>query len=552
MINKLDDMWNMYHGTVPAPAPVQHWRTTKFPTLEINTNIAVGGCVVDCTFCPQRVLTATQYAGDRVLSFENFKMVIDKLPKEIRITFSGFTEPWLNKRCTDMLIYAYEQGHPVAAFTTGVGMKPKDVYRLVDVDFNWTPKTNSGFVLHLPDKERIAKHPMNSNYMQVIEAFKEVQHKISGFRAMSMGKVHPDIEHIYPATEVEIPIFWGRAGNIDKEVILKPELAELDYLTTGITDFPVTCNCIEDLYHNVLLPNGNVSLCCEDYNLRHIIGNLFEQEYDDIVPKPNTCFDLCRGCENQKLPSQDLPIILKGPSASKRKTFDWGLLANNEWFMNVLQGEIFDDEAYLKYFDVEEGDVVVDLGASVGPFSFSILDKKPKAIYCVEPHKELFKTLSSNLEITGGDTRIHLINAGIAGVDGSVVFDGVYDDKNSSKDWTDNPVTANGITLPTLVRKYGIKNIDFLKTDCEGGEYDVFTVGNLGWIKANVRKVSGEFHLHNDMYKAKFREFRDLYLKEFVNHEILSMDYVDIKWDVWNDHFIEHYNTINLYIDNRV
>ena len=225
MINKLDDMWNSYHGI--APDLVEYWRTTKYPTLEINTNIAAGGCVVDCTFCPQRVLTQSQYSGERILSLDNFKMVIDKLPKEIRITFSGFTEPWLNKHCTDMLVYAYEQGHEVAGFTTAVGMKPKDVYRLLDVEFQ-ADTPNGGLVLHLPDKERIAKHPINSNYIKVIEAFKEIQHKLNGFTIMSMGKVHPDIEHVYTDEDSYVPIMWGRAGNLNKEVILKPELAELD------------------------------------------------------------------------------------------------------------------------------------------------------------------------------------------------------------------------------------------------------------------------------------------------------------------------------------
>jgi hypothetical protein len=26
---------------------------------------------------------------------------------------------------------------------------------------------------------------------------------------------------------------------------------------------------------------------------------------------------------------------------------------------------------------------------------------------------------------------------------------------------------------------------------------------------------------------------------------------VDIKWDLWNDHFIEYYNEVIVYIDNR-
>jgi len=30
-----------------------------------------------------------------------------------------------------------------------------------------------------------------------------------------------------------------------------------------------------------------------------------------------------------------------------------------------------------------------------------------------------------------------------------------------------------------------------------------------------------------------------------------SVDNVDIKWDLWNDHFIEYYKQIIIHIDNR-
>lgn len=547
MSTKLNDMWNGYQGI--SPEIVQHWRNTPYPTLEINTVMPEGGCVVDCTFCPQRVLQGSQYAGERVLSLDNFKMVVDKLPKEIRITFSGFTEPWLNKHCTDMLVYAYEQGHEVAAFTTGVGMKPEDVYRLLDVEFH--PNTpNGGLVLHLPDKERIAKHPLNSNFMQVMEAFKEIQHKLNGFTIMSMGKVHPDIEHAFTDEDAYVPVFWGRAGNLNKEVKLKPELAELKYLTTGVSEIPMTCNCVEGLYHNVLLPNGEVSLCCEDYNLEHIIGNLFTEEYESIIPAPNTCFDLCRSCENQCEPVASLMAPERGPSTSKQPAFDWGVFEKNQWFIDTLQREIFDDAIYTKHFDVEAGDVVVDVGASVGVFAYSILNKKPAAIYCIEPHKKLFETMSANLHMTGG-TNIHLINAGLAAEAGDVTFDGIYDDVASSKEWTYNPQIATGITFERLVQDNNIKKIDFIKVDCEGGEYDLFTEDNLEWIKDNVSKIAGEFHLHTPENKEKFRAFRDLYLKEFENHHVESVDYVDIKSDLWTEWFIENYSVINLYIDSR-
>ena len=119
-------------------------------------------------------------------------MVIDKLPKEIRITFSGFTEPWLNKKCTDMLLYAHEQGHPVSVFTTAVAMSLKDVERIKDVPFVGGP--NGGFTLHLPDLERLAKHPVTKTLINVYNALKVAD--ISNFTTMSMGTVHEEVEHI--------------------------------------------------------------------------------------------------------------------------------------------------------------------------------------------------------------------------------------------------------------------------------------------------------------------------------------------------------------------
>lgn len=283
------------YAKIPKLEKKDYWRVTPYPTLEFTTSIPPKGCVIDCAFCPQKTLLNV-YNADKTMTFENFKHVVDKLPKEIRITFSGFTEPWLNKRCTDMLLYAYEQGHPVSAFTTGVGMTLQDVERLKDVKFTTGP--NGGFCLHLPDQERIAKHPITPRYLEVIKRFKELESEIQGFYVMCMGEVHDDIKPYWP--EASIPEFWSRAGNLLGEAIIKPELQKYQdrfkHMDHG--DVPRTCGCVEDLYHNVVLPNGDVSLCCMDYGLEQIIGNIYTQEYEDIIPKPKTCFSLCQRCEN--------------------------------------------------------------------------------------------------------------------------------------------------------------------------------------------------------------------------------------------------------------
>ena len=50
---------------------------------------------------------------------------------------------------------------------------------------------------------------------------------------------------------------------------------------------------------------------------------------------------------------------------------------------------------------------------------------------------------------------------------------------NKDSNTTGVPTKAQSITFKTLLSAYGIEKIDFLKTDCEGGEYDIFTNENI-------------------------------------------------------------------------
>lgn len=218
--------------------------------------------------------------------------------------------------------------------------------------------------------------------------------------------------------------------------------------------------------------------------------------------------------------------------------FDWG--TSNDWYKNQIGNEIFDLKIYERFFEVEKNDIVVDLGASVGIFAFSILERNPKHIFCLEPSQEQFITLIKNT-ISGYVT---CINKGISDVDGKKILNNVYGYENKS-------LESYTIRFDTLINRYGIHRIDFLKTDCEGGEYHVLNNENIWWIKNNVKKIVGEWHLENDFQKKQFREFRDIYLKLFTKFEIYSVDGIDIKWDIWNDHFIEYYDQVLIFIDNR-
>jgi len=208
-------------------------------------------------------------------------------------------------------------------------------------------------------------------------------------------------------------------------------------------------------------------------------------------------------------------------------------------FRETVEREIFFDKIYERHVQVEEGDVVFDIGASLGPFTYSILDKNPSQVFAFEPSYEEFKTLVLNTR-HGNVTHI---NKGISNTVGEFKFSDVFDVSGGHKLYS--------TTFNKVINDYNIKKIDFLKSDCESGEYDIFTLENLFWIKNNVKKISGEWHLSTPELKEKFRLFRDVYLRVFPNFRIFSFDGVDITWSIWNDDFIPYYNEIMIYIDNR-
>lgn len=217
------------------------------------------------------------------------------------------------------------------------------------------------------------------------------------------------------------------------------------------------------------------------------------------------------------------------------ENFDWG--QSNQWFRETIHKEIFKEKIYEKFFEVEENDIVFDAGASIGPFSYTIKNKKPKHIFCVEPSEEQIKTLKGNII----DTNHTIIPCAIG--DGNTFVSEIFGEGEKYKTKTKN--------FAEIISEYNIDKIDFLKTDCEGGEYNIFNIDNLCWLKENLRKCSGEWHLSTEETKIKFREFRDVFLRVFPNHEIYSVDGTNIKWDLWNEHFIEYYKQIIVYIDNR-
>lgn len=273
----------------------------KNGTLEVTTVI---GCNILCRACPQKLLLSSYFKKDKSrvsnMSMETFKQCIDQVPQDVRIDFSGMAEPWLNSHCSEMLAYAAEKGHPIAVYTTLFGMTLDDI----DIIFKYH---YTDFVLHLPDNEGNTKIPITEEYMKVIKKLLSSK-KIIGRNIVTGVSCHGELHEELKFLENKENLYYirdlhDRAGNVEAE--------DLKLHKCNIRGH---FRCIEsgiDLNHNVLLPDGTVVLCCMDYGMKHVLGNLLFDSYDTILSgsehKKIVCaMDLenedilCRKCYNAR------------------------------------------------------------------------------------------------------------------------------------------------------------------------------------------------------------------------------------------------------------
>ena len=206
-------------------------------TLEITL---ISSCPMNCTYCCQSLLK-TKYNGNKFFTLNKFKDIIDKIPNNVRIDFSGFAEPFIVPDAIDMIEYASIK-HKITIFTTCMGMKREDVDRISFI------KNLEHLELHLQD-ENMRFKPHKDDIINYI------REKIPNHSEMNMSTSNVSLHD--RAGNCDIGLHFNNIGNISCQGTINPR-------------------------RGVLLPNGDVVLCCNDYGLKHKLGNLFEQTYEEI------------------------------------------------------------------------------------------------------------------------------------------------------------------------------------------------------------------------------------------------------------------------------
>lgn len=288
---------------------------SKLNSLEFSLTI---GCKLDCIYCPQKLLLSRYYGEDRnrksKLGLEDFKIALDKVTPGATISFCGMSEPFHNEECADMVAYAYQRGYKVCLLTTLVGMNRTDYDKIKDVKFE-------SFVLHIPDKDNHSKFVIDENYLANL---KWVNENIKIDYYSCHGTVHPAVKDFIDKEKFAGIQAENRAGNLDDDSV--------DCVKRRVAG-EIVCYHGSEIdvggWAPVMLPDGTLVLCCEDYGMKHELGNLLKQSWDEIQNgdefkkfrkglADDTIDILCRKCVGAK-PVADLPCM-----HLKRAVDNWG------------------------------------------------------------------------------------------------------------------------------------------------------------------------------------------------------------------------------------
>jgi len=143
--------------------------------------------------------------------------------------------------------------------------------------------------------------------------------------------------------------------------------------------------------------------------------------------------------------------------------------------------------------------LVIDVGANVGVLSLIMAQQHPGQVVALEPIPGNVKMIRANLE-ANKLPNVSVLPCALAATDGEVelaidpgVSVSAHSPSEAERRQADCLLRVRAISLPTLLQLHSNKEIDLLKMDCEGYEYDI--LGSVTPVIAQrIRNVTLEVH----------------------------------------------------------
>lgn len=175
----------------------------------------------------------------------------------------------------------------------------------------------------------------------------------------------------------------------------------------------------------------------------------------------------------------------------------------------AILAEIFLDNCYVQGLSLPKGPVVVDIGGYNGDFALYAAKRlSARKVVSCEPSPRNWALLQRNVAQNQYDDRIEMVNKAVTNGQDVMMNVDTHDRGQArvsayGSDGQQRQLVP-GITLAALVEQHGLTEIDLLKIDCEGGEYDILSNAPTEVFK-RIHNIVFEYH-EIEGFKAKLED----------------------------------------------
>jgi len=145
---------------------------------------------------------------------------------------------------------------------------------------------------------------------------------------------------------------------------------------------------------------------------------------------------------------------------------------------------------------IQEGWIVIDIGAGLGDFAVSVAYEHPGChVYAYEPFPESFRLLEENI-ILNGTRNVTPFPVAVGATSEPMTLFTIgtaVQHSTTSASRHVHSITVKGLSLDDVLETNAIPVCDFLKMDCEGGEFDILFSASEATLR-KIRHICLEYH----------------------------------------------------------
>lgn len=229
-------------------------------------------CQGECKFCPYKEIRAAE--KPIYLDFERYKTLINEISKHNvkRLTLFNNNEPLIDKRICDFVKYAYDNldNMEITLSTNGILLTKELLIKLRKAGLTYLyvsiPSVNDEYYTEL----------MGRSIKNVLNVLSDVEDKelIDMIRIAVPKTKYYDHELLQKQLGQYLICVW--------DLEYKGNWYIQDKFNSIIDEIKYTGPCDRPLDQMVISSNGNVIICCRDWNYENVVGNIYDNNIYDI------------------------------------------------------------------------------------------------------------------------------------------------------------------------------------------------------------------------------------------------------------------------------